>query len=285
MANVRTLANACELARDHDGLLVDLWGVVHDGERLFDGVADALVAIAAAGVRICFLSNSSRLGPLLTDNLVALGVPRNAFVGAVSSGDVTRAALVARSPALFGALPSEPRVLHLGSAGFVPWLFELGLAFTESDDAADLVVATGTVKDESELTALAARLAPLAARDVPLVCTNPDRVVPMKGKLHRGPGAVAHLYAELGGRTFLYGKPHAPIYEAALQLLDRTRVVAIGDMMETDVVGARRANLASVLVTSGVHREELGDPADPAKLDALFARHGVLPDAVLRFFR
>ena len=286
MTPVRRLADVLELRRDHEGFLVDLWGVIHDGERLGEGVLDALVALAASGARVLFLSNSSRLGDLLTENLVAMGVPRAAFLGAVSSGDVTRAALARRDPAVFSGLPASPRVLHVGSPGFVPWLFELGFDFCEDAGEADLVIATGTVADEAALAALRERLAPLAARGTPLVCTNPDRVLPARGTLALAPGAVAHAYAELGGRTHLYGKPHAPIYREALARLAVApeRVVAIGDMIETDIRGARGAAVASVLVTTGVHAAELGDEPDEEALATTFTRHGAAPDAILARF-
>lgn len=289
MATVRRLEDVLALRPDHDGFLVDLWGVIHDGERLEEGVREALVALAASGARVLFLSNSSRLGELLTEGLVAMGVPREAFLGTVSSGDVTRAALARRDPDVFAGMRVEsgsPRVLHVGNAGFVPWLFELGLDFCEHPEEADLVIATGTVPGDAALAELRERLAPLAARGTPLVCTNPDRVLPTRGTLALAPGAVAHAYEMLGGRTFLYGKPHPPIYRGALARLGvaHDRVVAIGDMIDTDVRGARAAGLASVLVTTGVHAAELGEAPDEAALASTFARHGAAPDAILGRF-
>ncbi len=279
MPPVRRLAAVTELVQEHEGFLVDLWGVVHDGERLGEGVREALVELAARGARICFLTNTSRLGRQVVDHLVAMGVPRETFLDVVSSGDVTRAALLARSPA-----PS--RVLHVGNPAFVPWVFELGFTFVETLEEVDLVVATGTVSGEEELAGVKERLAPLAARGTPLVCTNPDRVLPAKGGLSLAPGAIAHAYASIGGPTFLFGKPHAPIYRAALDRLGLPpeRVVAIGDMIETDVAGARAASIASVLVTTGVHAAELGDAPTDEALATAFAEHGAAPDAIIARF-
>ncbi|AKV02216.1 HAD superfamily protein involved in N-acetyl-glucosamine catabolism [Labilithrix luteola] len=271
------------LRADYDAFLIDVWGVLHRGESLFEGVAEVIDELASTGARVVFLSNSSRLGTTMAESLVQLGIRRDAFDGVVSSGDVTREALERRAPELFAALGPSPRAFHLGNPAFVPWLFELGLDFTEDEREAELLVATGTVKDLDELAHARERLRPLAARNVPLVCTNPDRVVPMGEKLAIGPGAVAAEYASLGGRTFLYGKPHAPIYREALARVgvSPARVVAIGDTMETDIAGARAASIASVLVTSGVHGMELGDAPEDSAIDALVARHGAAPDAVI----
>lgn len=288
--SVRRLRNIVEAIDDHDALLVDLWGVVHDGERLNDGVGETLDVLAARGARVIFLSNSSRLGSQLTESLVSMGLRRDVFVEVVSSGDVTRDMLVRHDSGVFAGLSKSrpPRVLHVGSASYVPWLFDIGFDFVD-DEAAELVIATGAVASEAELETLRARLAPLVARDIPLVCTNPDRVLVTKTGLGLAPGAVAHAYAAMGGATFLYGKPHSPIYVAALARfaalgIGASRIVAVGDMIETDIAGARAAGLTSVLVTSGVHAGELGvAPSDDA-LTRLFAHHGAAPDAVLPTF-
>jgi ribonucleotide monophosphatase NagD (HAD superfamily) len=98
---------------------------------------------------------------------------------------------------------------------------------------------------------------------------------------------VAAAYAELGGPTFLYGKPHPPIYAAARGRLGAppARVVAIGDLLDTDVRGARGARIASALVTAtGGHAAELGPAPGARALDALFVAAGVAPDMVLARF-
>src|SRR5688572_14528728 len=97
----RRLASVAELTDSFDGFLVDLWGVVHDGERLYEGVAEVLADLASRGARIVFLSNSSRLGPQLAETLVDMGVPRDAFADVISSGDVTREVLRRRHDPLF----------------------------------------------------------------------------------------------------------------------------------------------------------------------------------------
>jgi HAD superfamily hydrolase (TIGR01459 family) len=301
MAPVRRLPDILALRPDHDAFLVDVWGVLHAGGPLHAGVVETLVALRESGARVLFLSNSSRLGTPMAESLVALGLPRDVFVEVLSSGDVTREALVRRDDAVFALCrcgPS-PRVLHVGNPGFVPWLFELGLDFV--DDALDLdlgaapelIVATGVPATRAALEAERTRLAPLAARKIPLVCTNPDPLIPSpSGKVVLGPGAVARMYADLGGPTFLFGKPHAPIYREAMRRLDVApeRIVAIGDMLPTDIAGARAAGIRSVLVTTGVHASEVGDELDQhdgrddAVLEALFSLHGARPDAVIERF-
>ena len=268
------LSGVAELAAQFDDFLVDLWGVIHDGEAPYAGVVDALERLARHGdKRVLFVTNTSRAGDAVVETLESLGIARALFFDVVSSGDVTRDAIAARDPAVFERLPSDPRCFHHGDASFVPWLFELGLPMTDDVDASDLLVASGAPHDEPRLEAARTLLASAAARDVPLVCTNPDRVIPKGESTLLGPGAIAAAYRELGGCVFLYGKPHAPIYaEAKRRLLTEKprRVVAIGDLVETDIAGARAAAIPSVLVTRGARAATAAS---------------VAPDMTLEWFR
>ncbi len=274
-----------DLAPRYDAFLVDLWGVMHDGKAPFAGALEALRELSALRRRVVFLTNTSRASTAVAATLGELGIDRTLYESVVSSGDVTRAALAARDPQLFAGLPLAPRVLHLGDASFVPWLFELGYHFVDEPREAELIVATGAPRDEAALAQTRAMLAPAAARGVPLVCTNPDHVIPTARGLSLGPGAVAATYAALGGRALLYGKPHAPIYAAARRQLDglaAVRILAIGDLLATDIRGARAAGLASALiVATGGHAAELGSPPSATAMAALCTEAGATPDFVL----
>jgi len=79
-----------------------------------------------------------------------------------------------------------------------------------------------------------------------MICANPDIVVQRGDKLIYCGGALAQLYAQLGGEVFMAGKPHAPIYDLCLteaerllnRPVDRRRVLCIGDGLATDIKGA-----------------------------------------------
>jgi len=281
------------LTSQYDAFLVDLYGVIHNGGPPFDGAVDALRELAAAGRRVVFLSNTSRLGAAVAESLAGIGIDPELYEAVISSGDVTRDAILSRDGGLFDLLPEHPRCIHLGDPSFVPWLFDLGLTFDDANEdtvpTADLVIASGAPGDDAALAHVQQQLVPAAARGIPLVCTNPDRVIPTSTGLTLGPGAVAAAYADLGGRVFLYGKPHAPIYAAARKLLgddwQSERIVAMGDLLDTDIRGARAIGIASVLVTgTGGHAAALGPAPTPTALDALFASTGIAPDMILSRF-
>ena len=157
---------------------------------------------------------------------------------------------------------------------------------------ASAVVCTGLFDDETEMPEdYAAALRRFRARDLPFICANPDIVVERGDRLIWCAGALARDYALLGGRTFISGKPHRPIYEAALkaagQVLGRevgaADVLAIGDGMLTDVKGADDNGIDVLYVSGGIHASEYGDVDNPdlPALAAFLEAHGRRPVAVI----
>ncbi len=136
---------------------------------------------------------------------------------------------------------------------------------------ADYVVVTGLFDDETETPDhYAEALAAMRGRNLPMICANPDVVVHIGNRLRYCGGALAEAYAALGGETILAGKPHAPIYRAALEEagrlrgrpVDRDRVLAVGDGLETDVAGAAAQGLDMLFITTGIHRDQLHPDGD-----------------------
>ncbi len=130
----------------------------------------------------------------------------------------------------------------------------------------------------------------MAARRLPLICANPDLIVHRGQELLYCAGALADAYEALGGETVYAGKPHAPIYAAALAAaaaargapVNLARVLAIGDAMRTDIAGAASQGIDALFVTSGIHRDDLHGQAAAAvadRLHSLFAREKLRPVA------
>ena len=161
-------------------------------------------------------------------------------------------------------------------------------------ESADYVVCSGLFDDTIETPdSYRDMLAAMRARSLFMVCANPDIVVERGDTLVYCAGALADAYAALGGEVLYCGKPHAPIYEAALAMAaarrggrvpERERVLAIGDSVRTDLKGAAAFGLDCMFVTSGIHAEQYGsrEAPDLVKLNAIFAAAGVAPRAMMR---
>ena len=107
-----------------------------------------------------------------------------------------------------------------------------------------------------------------------MICANPDLKVERGGQIIYCAGAIAEAYGAIGGDVVYAGKPHLPIYDAALariaelrgDAVPRERILAIGDGVKTDILGAVRAGIRSVYVASGIHLQGGLDAQALAKL-------------------
>lgn len=272
------------LAGAYDVVLSDVWGVVHNGVAATPEACDALERFRAGGGTVVLITNAPRPGEVVVRTLLdRLGVPRAAYDGIVSSGDVTRALVAARA---------GKRLFHIGPPRDLPMFDGLDAPIAPLETA-DYAVCSGltddTVETPDDYRKLIERM---RARGLTMICANPDIVVERGDKLVYCAGAVADLYAAAGGDVIYAGKPYRPIYDQALAIaqaahgkpLEHHRVVAIGDSVRTDVKGAAAFGVDCVFVTAGIHAEELGSRDNPSTsaLSDIFAAAGLFPKAVMR---
>ena len=276
------------LSGRYDAILCDIWGVLHNGRDAFRPASEALAAFRRSGGTVVLITNAPRPNPIIRDQALAFGVAPEAFDAVVTSGDVSIGMIVAR-----GAAPlyhiGPPRDLALIAAveargGVAPALV--------GPEAATYLLCTGLFDDSTETPDdYAERLAAYAKRRLPMICANPDLVVHRGHKLLYCAGALAELYEALGGETIYAGKPHRPIYKAALERIAAlrgapvapARTLAIGDALRTDLAGASAAGLDALFVADGIHRAELYGPDAPDDaLQRLFAPPAPRPVAVIR---
>ncbi len=271
-------------AAGYDVVLSDVWGVVHNGVAATPEACDALARFRAMGGTVVLITNAPRPGEVVARfTLDRLGVPRAAYDGIVSSGDVTHALIAARA---------GDRVLHIGPERDLPIFDGLDAPISPLEDA-DYAVCSGladdTVETPQDYRDLIERM---RARALPMICANPDVVVERGDKLVYCAGAIADLYAAIGGDVIYAGKPYRPIYDQAMAIaqaargkpIDHHRVLAIGDSVRTDLKGAAAFDLDCLFLTAGIHAEELGgrDNPDAAALASMFAEADVVPKAVMR---
>ncbi|MBL8549100.1 MAG: TIGR01459 family HAD-type hydrolase [Hyphomonadaceae bacterium] len=264
------------VAARYDAVLCDVWGVVHNGKRAYGPACAALQRFRARGGAVALVTNVPRPRGPIPAQLDKLGVPRDAWDIVVTSGDAIRAALKARAPGpMYKIGPAYDASLWEG----------LGLRQSELSEAA-FVAISGLNHDDVETPAdYADILQAMRVRDLELICANPDIVVRVGERLVWCAGAIARDYEKIGGRVVMAGKPHPPIYDLAYTELSahlgrasqRSRLLAIGDGIATDVRGANREGIDCLFVASGMHGEALmtGGKLDLTKVDAALAQEGV----------
>jgi len=269
------IGSLAEVTGDYDALLCDVWGVIHDGRTVFPGVADALRAARARGMVVVLLTNVPRPSSTMPGALARLGFPDDTWDAIVTSGDAIRVELARRAPG---------PVHRIGRDNDEGLWEGLGLRFSDLDRARFLAIA-GLRGSADSPEAYRPVLRAARERDLELVCANPDIRVQVGDRLVWSAGAVADEYAGLGGRVVQAGKPHGAIYARAFQVLDRVagrtlprdRVLAVGDGVGTDILGAKRQGIDSLFIATGMHGSTLlsGSRIDEALVAAALAAGGV----------
>lgn len=298
---------------EYDALLLDQFGVLHDGLTPYAGASAAVRHLQrTARKRIIILSNSSKRRIETVNRLHALGLGMCTWldgasvadgvplITVITSGDIvwnelrermrqppapTGAQEVGEATAAAAVVATEARASpdpfdvpggfcvvygngddddqYVATAGCIPSTVEL----------ADFILARGMFElrtrrgdGGAQPFDAAAHVEPLLeaalARGLPMIVANPDLVRP-DGRDSPMPGVLGAVYERMGGDVRYIGKPHPRVYQAAKRQLagegvEEGRVVAVGDSMEHDILGARRAGLDAILVTGGVHAAELG---------------------------
>ncbi len=289
----RIIATLDEIDAGHRVLYCDLWGCLHDGLRAFPAAVAALERFRTRGGAVVLLTNSPRPARGVAAQMDALGVPRGCWDAIATSGDAAQEALAA---GMVGR-----RVHHIGP--------ERDLTFFRDADGRPLevervplaeaegIVCTGLIDDRTETPAdYRATLLEAKTRGLKLLCANPDVVVDVGETRIYCAGAIAAAYAEAGGESLYFGKPHPPIYRLARARLAAAtgvepapdEILCAGDGIATDILGAMGESLDAIFVTGGLAAAETGttdDGPDPERLAAFLATARLSPLLAMAYLR
>lgn len=275
-----TLASLSELADGYDVIFCDVWGVIHDGARLYPRAREALLRFRQSGGSVILLSNASRLSAAVKPELERFGLGAADYDALLTSGDIARD-FILQHPGM--------RVFDLGPGNASPIFENLDMRFTAMKDA-DIAVSAGAFQDEASVELLGPQLHAMHQRGLGLLCANPDVVTSIGGRRVKCSGAIAEVYSKMGGRVHYTGKPHPAIFEQGLAVASklranqvrRDRVIMIGDSVRTDVAGAHRNGFDSLFIASGIHAQQLDrhELLTPQALESFFSEFGITPSAV-----
>jgi HAD superfamily hydrolase (TIGR01459 family) len=229
-------------------ILCDIWGVVHDGVNLYANAAERLLQWRRDGRCVVLITNAPRTAEAVETQLERIGLPRDAFDAVATSGQAGIEALLALGTA----------VGFLGTAGDREILEGREVRIADGEDFRDLAC-TGLEEARPKVEQYRANLERWTDRDVHMHCLNADRLVVRAGVPEPCAGAIADIYEGMGGRVTWYGKPYPAIYAHALQHAGNPptdEVLAVGDAVLTDALGAARQGYDFVFVQSGIHAGE-----------------------------
>jgi HAD superfamily hydrolase (TIGR01459 family) len=265
---IPVLTSIAELSSARRAWLCDIWGVLHNGVTAFEDASDACRRFRAQGGVVVLISNSPRPAPGVIQQLAGFGIGPDVFDAVVTSGDVTVELIRQRM--------GEP-MFHLGPERD-KGMFDAVTVNLVTEGEARVLICTGLYHDEEETAEdYIPLLSRFAARGVPMICGNPDKLVEKGHRLIPCAGALADIYEGMGQTVIYAGKPHRPIYDLAVSRLRSTpaegaalaEVLAIGDGLHTDIAGAAACGIDAVFIASRVHLGSETGLTHPA-LQALF---------------
>jgi HAD superfamily hydrolase (TIGR01459 family) len=276
------------LAQNYDTILIDQWGVLHDGRKPYPGAVQCLDRLSGAGKQVILISNSGKRAHENEIRLNQIGFPAESYSHLVTSGEIAWQMLAA-GQGLFSGLTGK-RCLLLTSDD--PSGYAAGLPISQAEaEEADFILLAG-IDDTKPRLYYEQMIATGLGRGLPMICVNPDLMRITPEGLKPGAGGVADRYQARGGKVRYLGNPQLEIYTHCLMLAATGaggRVLSIGDSLHHDIAGGRVAGIDTLLVMGGVHADALPEDADPpslrAAIMAIAGRYGAIPDWAIPSFK
>ncbi len=284
------LSGLCEIIDKYDNFIIDIFGVIHNGIHPFPETIKTLEHLKSRNKQICLLSNSPKRAEGAINQMISMGIASELYDHVVTSGEATFHALSAREDEFHASCGRD--CWFIGA----DWLFEslngLDLNYKSGPEDASFILNAIPGTESSAVETLKSQLAIALNKNLPMICANPDLVVNIGDQQHECAGTFARIYEDMGGRVVYHGKPHAPVYERCHELLgqtDKSKILAIGDSLHTDIAGAHDFGIDSVFNLVGIHWEEVQldhtpGEADIEKIHTLVAQNPHRPTYVTNGF-
>ncbi|XOY57199.1 MAG: TIGR01459 family HAD-type hydrolase [Rhodobacterales bacterium] len=258
----RIIDNFAAIADQYDVAFVDLWGCMHNGITAFPDAVAAMRAFRAGGGKVVLVTNSPRPWESVARQISAMGVSEDCWDAIATSGDSARAAMfhgiVGQKVYFMGESPRDDEFFTPLRIIDNPVTIE-----TVPLDQAEGIVCCGPFDPLADIAVNRADFLYAKTKGLKLLCANPDIVVDRGEVREWCAGALAALHTEMGGESLYFGKPHPPIYDLARRRMAKLadlpadpRIIAIGDGVHTDILGAMQEEIDSLFITGGLAAHE-----------------------------
>jgi len=242
----------------YDLYFVDLWGVIHNGIKLFSNAIEVLKNLKIHNKKVILISNAPRTHETVKKFLKNLNFDLKLIDSLVTSGDVTKKYIQDNQDKKFCHLgPPKDNDLFQGIANLV-----------DQKDVFDEIICTGLIDEIGQNISDYQRLFEnwIGNKKI-FICANPDEVVSRGDKIEFCAGALAKYYKKLGGKVKYFGKPYEAIYDFAYKqsqsqfdiVINKNKILAVGDNLKTDINGAQNFGIHSILILNGIYKDFFRD--------------------------
>lgn len=285
MRSDKKINNLSQISDLYDAFLIDAWGVLHDGGEVFPHAYQCLQSLKLQAKTVVILSNAARRTLEFERLLRVSGIDSSLFDFTMSSGELFWKKYKNGSFPKYG-----DNCFYLGPQHSKGIIEELELTLVDSVEKADFMVNTGAEGNLSNAKSFTHLLENAVKKNLPMICANPDLIAIRKGIRGICAGAIATLYYQLGGEVEYVGKPYVQIYQeckASLVNIPKSRVLMIGDGLQTDILGANNFGIDSLFIMDGIYSEEIkvirqnSTKTTNIDLEMLFEKEGAKPDFII----
>ena len=241
-----------DLASQFDAFFVDQFGVLMDASGPYPFAINAIKQLSKYNKPIILLSNSGKRAEQNCERLEKLGFDLNLFTAVITSGEVAYWTIKNK---FADESVTNPKIYLISRDADTSPINGISCEIAENTNEADYLIIAGSESDRRPLSYYISLLEPLATREVPAFCTNPDLIMLTQNETSFGAGLIAKEYERMGGAVTWFGKPHPLIYKFALNKIHKIetkKVLCIGDSLEHDIRGSFNANCSSALVKTGI---------------------------------
>jgi HAD superfamily hydrolase (TIGR01459 family) len=244
----------------YDVFILDQWGVMHDGYKGYDCAINSVEKLIKENKKLIIISNSSKRKNSSIGRLKSLGFDKNHFIEVMTSGEMIWQEI---STSIDNYGNNIKNCFHIYNSSKEDGLeFRNGLEefnFVSKINDANFILAC-TPFENTEPIDYIPILKDALDMNLVMFCANPDFVTIEKNndKNIYCMGTIADLYDHMGGKVVILGKPSIEIYEETckkIEELDKSKIVAIGDSLDHDILGANNFNIDSVLISTGIHKD------------------------------
>lgn len=270
LVNTKFCQGISDISDSYAGFIIDQWGVLHDGENAFDGVVECMKELQARKKYVIILSNSGKRAEANKKRLSELGIAPSLYNCIITSGEVTWQGLHKQEEGYFQKIGKKCVIISRGGDRSI--VDGLDVEVVDQPKDANFLLISGSDAPEKTLEDYEPILRESARYSLKAICANPDSLGVMAGRNIMGPGTLAARYKDFGGVVEYIGKPHQPIFQHCIRILQGQDIypgqtVMIGDTMAHDILGGTLVNIDTCLVKRGLHSNVFKNARSPAEVD------------------
>ena len=251
-----------------DLFFIDIWGVVHNGIKLYPDAINVLERLNDKNKDYVLLTNAPRPNSTVINFLKKMGLAKLHCEKVYTSGEAALSFLNKKS--------KQSKFFHIGP----PRDFDLFFSFKEykvkNINDSEFLLCTGLFDEHFEDLNYYKNLLK-NKKQLEMICTNPDLVVDRGDKREYCAGTIAKIFEEEGGKVEYFGKPYPLVYNLSTKIKNK-KILCIGDNLNTDIKGANLQNFSSLFISSGIHKNE-------TNLSLTFKNHNVRVDYLQSYLK